>query len=170
MGATSAGSSQHHCGPGQPQIKDIVNAKIKFREPFDPSVLAEQTENYFELPHATCHYPARYTLYVVPVKPEKRSALPAITHVDGTGRLQTVCREQSPRYYSLIERFGQATGIPVLLNTSFNLIGEPIVTTPTNAFHTYSASEMDTLVPGNFIRNQAYRAAPACQARRRRRI
>jgi carbamoyltransferase len=110
-------------------MKDIVNAKIKFREPyrpFAPSVLAEQAENYFELPKAPCHYPARFMLYVVPVKPEKRSVLPAITHVDGTGRLQTVFREQSRRYYSLIDRFGQATGLPVLLNTSFNLKGEPI--------------------------------------------
>ena len=140
--------------PGNPHMKDIVNAKIKFREPyrpFAPSVLAEQAENYFELPRALCHYPARFMLYVVPVKPEKRSVLPAITHVDGTGRLQTVFREQSPRYYSLIDRFGQATGLPVLLNTSFNLKGEPIVTTPANAFHTYSTSEMDTLVLSNFI-------------------
>ena len=146
--------------PGNPLMKDIVNTKIKFREPyrpFAPSVLAEQAENYFDLPNAASHYPARYMLYVVPVKPEKRTALPAITHVDGTGRLQTVFREQSPRYYSLIERFGQATGLPVVLNTSFNLKGEPIVTTPANAFHTYSSSEMDTLVLGNFIVDKSSR-------------
>jgi carbamoyltransferase len=140
--------------PGNPGMKDIVNTKIKFREPyrpFAPSVLAQCAENYFDLPDATRHYPARYMLYVVPVKESKQSALPAITHVDGTGRLQTVFKEQSPRYYSLIERFGQATGVPVLLNTSFNLKGEPIVTTPANAFHTFSASEMDTLVLGNFV-------------------
>jgi carbamoyltransferase len=146
--------------PGNPLMKDIVNTKIKFREPyrpFAPSVLAEQAENYFDLPNAAIHYPARYMLYVVPVKPEKRSVLPAITHVDGTGRLQTVFREHSPRYYSLIERFGQATGLPVVLNTSFNLKGEPIVTTPANAFHTYSSSEMDTLVLGNFIVDKSSR-------------
>jgi carbamoyltransferase len=90
-------------------------------------------------------------LYVVPVKPDHYATLPAITHVDGTGRLQTVFKEQSPRYYSLIERFGQATGVPVVLNTSFNLKGEPIVNTPANAFHTFSKSEMDTLVLGNFL-------------------
>jgi carbamoyltransferase len=153
-GPRALGNRSIIADPGNPHMKDIVNTKIKFREPyrpFAPSVLAECTENYFELPNATSHYPARYMLYVVPVKPEKRSALPAITHVDGTGRLQTVFREHSPRYYSLIERFGQATGLPVILNTSFNLKGEPIVTTPANAFHTYSASEMDTLVLGNFI-------------------
>jgi carbamoyltransferase len=137
-----------------PEMKDIVNAKIKFREPyrpFAPSVLAECAEKYFELPAATRHYPARYMLYVVPVRQDQQSTLPAITHVDGTGRLQTVFRDQSPRYYHLIERFGQATGVPVVLNTSFNLKGEPIVNTPANAFHTFSKSEMDALVLENFL-------------------
>jgi carbamoyltransferase len=137
-----------------PEMKDIVNAKIKFREPyrpFAPSVLAECAEKYFELPAATRHYPARYMLYVVPVRQGQQSTLPAITHVDGTGRLQTVFRDQSPRYYHLIERFGQATGVPVVLNTSFNLKGEPIVNTPANAFHTFSKSEMDALVLENFL-------------------
>jgi len=137
-----------------PEMKDIVNAKIKFREPyrpFAPSVLAECAERYFDLPQAAHHYPARYMLYVAPVKPDHYATLPAITHVDGTGRLQTVFRDQSPRYYRLIERFGQATGVPVLLNTSFNLKGEPIVNTPANAFNTFSKSEMDCLVLGNFL-------------------
>ncbi|HUI41271.1 MAG TPA: carbamoyltransferase [Terriglobia bacterium] len=140
--------------PGNPEMKDIVNAKIKFREPyrpFAPSVLAERAEDYFDLPNAAQHYPARYMLYVVPVKPDQQQKLPAITHVDGTGRLQTVFRDQSPRYYDLIQRFGQATGLPVVLNTSFNLKGEPIVTTPANAFNTFSKSEMDALVLENFI-------------------
>lgn len=137
-----------------PEMKDIVNAKIKFREPyrpFAPSVLAECTEKYFDLPGAAHHYPARYMLYVVPVRPAQQSTLPAITHVDGTGRLQTVFREQNPRYYNLIERFGRATGVPVVLNTSFNLKGEPIVNTPANAFNTFSKSEMDCLVLGNYV-------------------
>ncbi|MGO9272293.1 MAG: carbamoyltransferase [Terriglobia bacterium] len=136
------------------EMKDIVNAKIKFREPyrpFAPSVLAESAEKYFELPNATQHYPARYMLYVVPVRPAQQATLPAITHVDGTGRLQTVFKDQSPRYYGLIERFGQATGVPVVLNTSFNLKGEPIVNTPANAFNTYSKSEMDCLVLGDYL-------------------
>lgn len=140
--------------PRNPDMKDIVNSKIKFREPyrpFAPSVLAESAEKYFELPRAASHYPARYMLYVVPVKPEAQGTLPAITHVDGTGRLQTVFKTQSPRYYKLIERFGQATGVPVILNTSFNLRGEPIVTTPANAFNTFIKSEMDTLVLDNYL-------------------
>src|SRR5271166_1620047 len=135
-------------------MKDIVNSKIKFREPyrpFAPSVLAECAEKYFELPNAICHHPARYMLYVVPVRQEQQATLPAITHVDGTGRLQTVFREQSPLYYRLIERFGQATGVPIVLNTSFNLKGEPVVNTPANAFHTFSTSEMDALVLENFL-------------------
>jgi carbamoyltransferase len=153
-GPRALGSRSILADPRNPEMKDILNAKIKFREPyrpFAPSVLAERTEQYFELSHAPCHYPARYMLYVVPVKESQRSTLPATTHVDGTARLQTVFADQSPRYYSLIERFGQATGVPVVLNTSFNLRGEPIVNTPADAFHTFSSSEMDTLILDNFI-------------------
>ncbi len=140
--------------PRNANMKDIINTKIKFREPyrpFAPSVLAECAEAYFDLPNAARHYPARYMLYVVPVRPAKQAILPAITHVDGTGRLQTVFRDANPRYYGLIERFAQATGVPAILNTSFNLKGEPIVNTPANAFNTFSKSEMDTLVLGNFV-------------------
>ncbi len=153
-GPRALGNRSIIADPGNPDMKDIVNSKIKFREPyrpFAPSVLAECAEKYFELPHATSHYPARYMLYVVPVRESAQALLPAITHVDGTGRLQTVFKEQSPRYYKLIERFGQATGVPVLLNTSFNLRGEPIVTTPANAFNTFVKSEMDCLVLDNYV-------------------
>lgn len=153
-GPRALGNRSILADPRNPEMKDIVNAKIKFREPyrpFAPSVLAECAERYFELPNAADHCPARYMLYVVPVKECAKDTLPAITHVDGTGRLQTVFRHQSPRYYGLIERFGHATGVPVLLNTSFNLKGEPIVNTPANAFNTFSKSEMDTLVLGNFL-------------------
>ena len=153
-GPRALGARSIIADPGNPEMKDIVNTKIKFREPyrpFAPSVLAECAEKYFDLPHATQHHPARYMLYVVPVRENHHATLPAITHVDGTGRLQTVFRDQSPRYYKLIERFGQATGVPVILNTSFNLKGEPIVTTPANAFNTYMKSEMDGLVLENFV-------------------
>jgi carbamoyltransferase len=153
-GPRALGARSILADPRNAGMKDIVNTKIKFREPyrpFAPSVLAECAETYFELPDAMHHYPARYMLYVVPVRPSRQSSLPAITHVDGTGRLQTVFRDASPRYYHLIETFGQATGVPALLNTSFNLKGEPIVNTPANAFNTFSKSEMDLLVLGNFI-------------------
>ena len=90
-------------------------------------------------------------LYVVDVLPEKQSVLPAITHVDGTGRLQTVRKEYNPKYHKLIRTFGEATGVPVVLNTSFNLKGEPIVNTPAEAFRTFSRSGMDYLVLGEYI-------------------
>jgi carbamoyltransferase len=139
-------------------MKDIVNTKIKFREPyrpFAPSVLAEATERYFDLSNASQNWPARFMLLVVPVRPEHHATLPAITHVDGSGRLQTVFRDTNPLYYSLIERFGQATGVPVVLNTSFNLKGEPIVTSPANAYSTFSKSDMDLLVLGNVLVRKA---------------
>lgn len=153
-GPRALGNRSILADPRNPDMKDIVNAKIKFREPyrpFAPSVLAECAGKYFDLAHAPCHHPARYMLYVVPVREKHRSTLPAVTHVDGTARLQTVFRDQSPRYYGLIERFAHATGVPVLLNTSFNLKGEPIVNTADNAFDTFCKSEMDTLVLENFL-------------------
>ena len=153
-GPRALGSRSILADPRRADMKDIVNVKIKFREPFRPfapSVLAERTEEYFDLPNAAKHYPARFMLYVVDVKPEKREIIPAITHVDGTGRLQTVRKEYNPRYYRLIETFGQATGVPIVLNTSFNLKGEPIVNTPAEAFNTFSKSGMDTLVLGNYV-------------------
>jgi carbamoyltransferase len=139
-------------------MKDIVNTKIKFREPFRPfapSVLADRTEEFFALPNAGKHFPARFMLYVVDVKEDKREIIPAITHVDGTGRLQTVHKETNPRYYRLIDTFGQATEVPVILNTSFNLRGEPIVNTPKEAFHTFSESGMDVLVLNQFVIEKA---------------
>jgi carbamoyltransferase len=114
-------------------------------------VLAECAEAYFSCQTRPIITRRAVLLYVVPVRRSKQSILPAITHVDGTGWLQTVFRRESPRYYSLIERFGRATGVPVVLNTSFNLKGEPIVNTPGNAFNTFSKSEMDCLVLGNFL-------------------
>jgi carbamoyltransferase len=153
-GPRALGNRSILADPRDPEMKDIVNAKIKFREPyrpFAPSVLAECAEKYFDLPQAQFHYPGRYMLYVVPVRESQQSTLPAITHVDGTARLQTVFQDESPRYYELIKRFGQASGVPVVLNTSFNLKGEPIVNTPGEAFHTFSRSEMDSLVLENFL-------------------
>jgi len=140
--------------PRRADMKDLVNVKIKFREPFRPfapSVLSEKTEDYFTLPQAPKHYPARFMLYVVDVREDKRTTIPAVTHVDGTGRLQTVQQDINPRYHRLIERFGQATSVPVVLNTSFNLKGEPIVNTPQEAFQTFTRSGMDILVLGDYL-------------------
>jgi carbamoyltransferase len=136
------------------EMKEIVNAKIKFREafrPFAPSVLSEDAADWFELVEGDECWPARFMLYVVPVKEDKRDLIPAITHVDGSGRLQTVIKETNPAYHRMIEMFKEKTGIPVILNTSFNLKGEPIVETPAQAFNTFSRSEMDVLYLGNYI-------------------
>jgi carbamoyltransferase len=135
-------------------MKDIVNQKIKFREPFRPfapSVLSNRVGDYFELQDGKGGYPPRFMLLVPPVRPEKRSEIPAVTHVDGTGRLQAVVKEENPLYYRLIERFGEKTGVPVILNTSFNLKGEPIVTSPADAYSTFMRSGMDVLVIGPFV-------------------
>jgi carbamoyltransferase len=153
-GPRALGNRSILADPRREDMKDVVNTKIKFREPyrpFAPSVLAEAAENYFDLPLAMDHDSARFMLLVTPVKEDKKAVLPAITHVDGTGRLQTVFADTNPRYYRLIQRFGQATGVPVILNTSFNLRGEPVVTTPENAYSTFSRSEMDVLVMGNYL-------------------
>ena len=153
-GPRALGNRSIVADPRRADMKDIVNTKIKFREPyrpFAPSVLAEATERFFDLPGAQRQMPARFMLLVVPVRPEHQATVPAITHVDGSGRLQTVFRDTSPLYYALIERFGQATGVPMVLNTSFNLKGEPIVTSPANAYHTFAKSDMDLLVLGNVL-------------------
>ncbi len=153
-GPRALGNRSILADPRNPAMKDLVNCKIKFREPyrpFAPSVLAERAECFFELPQATLHYPARYMQYVAPTKQCKRENLPAVTHIDGTARVQTVFREHNPRYYALIERFGEATGVPVVLNTSFNLKGEPIVNTLADAVSTFRMSGMDCLVLGDFL-------------------
>jgi carbamoyltransferase len=153
-GPRALGNRSILADPRRVDMKDIVNTKIKFREPFRPfapSVLAEQTDKFFVLPEAARHYPARFMLYVVDVKEDKREIIPAITHVDGTGRLQTVRKDTSAKYYRLIETFAEATGVPLVLNTSFNLKGEPIVNTPKEAFHTFSQSGMDVLAVGQYV-------------------
>jgi carbamoyltransferase len=153
-GPRALGNRSIIADPRRPDMKDIVNTKIKFREPyrpFAPSVLAEKADQFFDFPEPAQHYPARFMLYVMDVKENKRDSVPAITHVDGTGRLQVVDQATAPRYYQLIRRFGEATGVPVLLNTSFNLRGEPIVNTPQEAFMTFSRSEMDLLVLGQYL-------------------
>ncbi len=153
-GPRALGARSIIADPGRRDMKDIVNTKIKFREPFRPfapSVLVDAAERYFDLPEPEKHYPARYMLYVVDVKPGQEEVLPAITHVDGTARMQTVHEEHSPLYYKLIDRFGQASGVPVILNTSFNLKGEAIVNTPAQAHSTFMRSGMDALVLGNTV-------------------
>lgn len=140
--------------PRSKKMKDIVNKKIKFREafrPFAPSVIFEEADNYFSIENKKSHAPFSFMLYVVPVKENKRDNLGAITHADGTARPQIVDKNSNERYYNLIKAFGKKTGVPVILNTSFNLKGEPIVNTTKQAFSTFMKSGLDTLVVNNFI-------------------
>ena len=134
-----------------PQMKDIINAKVKFREafrPFAPSVLKEHAHEYFEMPAGM---DAPFMLLVPRVRPEMHRVLPAVTHQDGTGRVQTVTEEDNGRYYRLIKTFAKRTGVPVVINTSFNVRGEPIVCTPQDAISTYVSTGIDTLVIGNYL-------------------
>jgi carbamoyltransferase len=131
--------------PGLPDMKDVLNARIKHREwfrPFAPSILVERQHEYFEYDH-----PSPFMLHVYKIRPEKRAQLCAVNHVDDTGRLQTVSREENPLYYDLIRAFERRTGIPVILNTSFNE-NEPIVCTPVEAIDCFKRTRMDVLAIG----------------------
>jgi carbamoyltransferase len=157
FGPRALGARSILADPTDPAMKDTLNAKIKHREPFRPfapSVLAEAAAAYFDFgapaaPAAGVESP--FMLLVARVRPDKRHLLPAVTHVDGTARVQTVSREQHPRYYDLIAAFGALTGVPVVVNTSFNVRGEPIVCTPADALNCFSHTDMDYLVMGNAL-------------------
>ncbi len=152
-GPRALGNRSILADPRRADMKTIVNAKIKFREPFRPFapvILEERTGQYFDLPQPERHYPARFMLLVAPILPDKQALIPAVNHL-GTGRLQTLKRETNPRYYRVVEKFGQATGIPVLMNTSYNLRGEPIVASPADALRTFRNSGLDMLAIENFL-------------------
>ncbi|RJP39720.1 MAG: hypothetical protein C4547_03405 [Phycisphaerales bacterium] len=151
FGPRALGARSLLADPRSEKMKDIINAKVKFREafrPFAPAVLKERAHEYFDMPAGM---DAPYMLLVPSVRPEVRDRIPAVTHQDGTGRVQTVTEEHHPRYYRLIRRFGELTGVPVLINTSFNVRGEPIVCTPKDAYHTFLNTGIDALVMGSFI-------------------
>ena len=134
--------------PRKKEMVAVLNSRIKRREPFRPfapSVLLEKTGEYFEL-----DYPDPFMLKVYPVRPEKRSVIPAVTHVDGSGRLQTVSEQDNPLYYRLIREFEKLSGVPVVLNTSFNE-NEPIVCTPQEALDCFLRTKMDVLVLGPYL-------------------
>jgi carbamoyltransferase len=138
--------------PGLPNIKDLLNARIKHREwfrPFAPSILAERQSEYFEHDH-----PSPFMLHVYKIRSGKRAQLCAVNHADDTGRLQSVSRNENPLYYDLIEAFEGKTGIPVILNTSFNE-NEPIVCAPSEAIDCFKRTRMDVLAIGPYLVSKA---------------
>lgn len=151
FGPRALGSRSLLADPRNPRMKDIINSKVKFREafrPFAPAVLKEQAHEYFEMPAGM---DAPFMLLVPKVRAEKRSLIPAVTHEDGTGRVQTLTPQENGLFYRLVRRFGELTGVPVVINTSFNVRGEPIVCTPQDAYHTFVSTGIDVLIMGNCV-------------------
>ena len=151
FGERALGNRSILADPRDEGMKDKINRSVKYREsfrPFAPSIVTEAVDAYFELPPGG---DSRYMDKVFAVRPNKRHVIPAVVHKDGTGRLQIVRREDNELFYRLIQKFGEETGVPVLLNTSFNLNGEPIVESPDDALRTYLTSGIDVVVLGNFI-------------------
>ena len=147
-GPRALGNRSIVADPRRPEMKEILNQRIKHREifrPFAPSILAESTGEWFEK-----SYPSPFMTLAYSVRPGKRGKIPAPTHVDGTGRLQTVTRGANPRYWGLIKAFEQLTGVPMVLNTSFN-DNEPIVCRPEEALDCFERTRMDALVLGDFL-------------------
>jgi carbamoyltransferase len=148
FGPRALGNRSILADPRRADMKDTLNARIKYREhfrPFCPSVLSENVGDYFET-----DYPSPFMVMAYKIKPKMRALIPAVTHNDGTGRLQTVEKEVNPLYWKLIRRFGDITGVPVLLNTSFNE-NEPIVNTPAQAIDCFLRTRMDALAIGPFL-------------------
>jgi carbamoyltransferase len=147
-GPRALGNRSILADPRRPEMKDILNRRIKHREsfrPFAPSILAESAGEFFESAQLSPFMTFAYAL-----RPEKRQALPAATHVDGTCRLQTVAHDENPRYWNLIREFANLTGVPAVINTSFN-DNEPIVCSPGEAIDCFRRTHMDVLVMGNHV-------------------
>ncbi len=151
FGQRALGNRSILADPRRAEMKDLVNRVIKYREgfrPFAPSILEESVADYF-----VCKPGDRVPFMerVFQIRKDKQKIIPAVVHVDGSGRLQTVGKKHNPRYYKLIAEFKKLTGVPVLLNTSFNLKGEPVVMTPTDAIRTFVSSGLDALVLGHWV-------------------
>jgi carbamoyltransferase len=157
MGPRALGNRSILADPRRAEMRDVLNAKVKKREsfrPFAPAVLIERAHEFFEIDQ-----PDPFMTLAPRARPESRDRIPAAVHVDGTGRIQTVERSANPRYYGLIEEFGRLTGVPVLLNTSFNRI-EPIVASPADAVACYLRTGMDVLVLGDFYTSDRGSGSP----------
>jgi carbamoyltransferase len=151
FGPRSLGARSIFADATNPEMKAIINRKVKYREyfrPFAPAVPLERVHEYFDVPPGTS---LPFMLKVPAVRPEKRTVIPAVTHEDGSGRVQTVTSECNPLFYRLLEAVGQRTGAPVILNTSFNVRGEPIVCTPDDVYNCFLNSGIDALVIGNYL-------------------
>ena len=151
FGQRALGARSILADPRRADMKDRINAAVKFREafrPFAPAVLAEAVADYFAAP-AEARVP--YMEKVFPVRTDKRDVIPAVVHADGTGRLQTVDAQAQPDFHALIRAFARLTGVPVVLNTSFNLNGEPIVESPADAVRTFMTSGLEALVIGRHL-------------------
>ena len=149
IGPRALGSRSILANPAFPDMKDKINAEVKFREayrPFAPSAIVEATKEFFDL-----EVEAPFMLKVCNVLKEKQSVIPAVTHVDGSARLQTVGKDLHPRYYELIKKLGERTGVPIVLNTSFNIQGEPVVESPQDALRCFFSTGLDYLVIGDFL-------------------
>ncbi len=149
MGPRALGNRSIVMSPLRAENKDILNSRVKFREefrPFAPSILKEFAEEYYVIDRES-----PYMLFVPLVKEHKKDIIKAVTHVDGTGRLQTVTKEFNGKYYDLIESFHKATGVPVLLNTSFNVAGEPIVESPEDAIKCFLKTDIDALLIEDYL-------------------
>lgn len=163
FGPRALGNRSIVVDPRRHDMKDVLNARIKHREPFRPfapSILAESTGEWFEQ-----DYTSPFMIMVYETRPERRELIPAVNHVDDTGRLQTVERRVAPRYWRLIKEFERLSGVPIVLNTSFNE-NEPIVMTPAQAVETFAKTRMDVLVVGNHVvrREAVARAAAPAEA------
>ena len=148
FGARALGNRSLLGDPRRTDMRDLINLKIKFREkfrPFAPSILEEYVGEWFDPAE-----PSPFMERVLPIRPEKHAEIPAVTHVDGSGRLQTVSKETNPLYHALITRFFEKTGVPILLNTSLNE-NEPVVRTPEEAISCFARTAMDMLVLGNTV-------------------
>jgi carbamoyltransferase len=152
-GPRALGARSILSNPCNPMMQEILNVKVKHREkfrPFAPVVCVEDAPRYFVCDEPIPE-PTDYMLMVYPVRKEYRKTIPAVTHVDGSGRLQTVRRFQNPRYYDVIKAFGEHTGTPILINTSFNIRGEPIVCSPKDAYKCMMGTGIDYLVMDRYI-------------------
>ncbi len=152
-GPRSLGARSIIADPRREEMKNIVNTKIKFREPFRPfapSILLENVHDYFELEEKDEYLTEQFMLRVAKIKENMREKIPSVDHF-GTGRLQAVSKKSSPIYYALIKSFYELTGVPVIMNTSFNIRGEPIVNTPNEAIDTFLKTDIDVLVCENYI-------------------